>query len=174
MKTLQNKFWQTHRCSPSQPARISPLNLSLNILGRFLGHKFSVESCEGTLGVMRDIWRHEWGGGTWNTGPWHQVSTTNWSIVSTNTTFVTNILILIMDEIGHWGQKQAHYSGPGGAVDINSDVRDVMKRVGEMRWWQHKSSQHFPLLVLGVIIRQDSCVEYHPLWIHTTICKHSD
>ena len=37
-----------------------------------------------------------------------------------------------MDEIGHWGQKQAHYSGPGGAVDINSDVRDVMKSVGEM------------------------------------------
>ena len=63
MKTLQNKFWQTHRCSPSRPARISLLNLSLNILGRFLGRKFSVESCEGTLGVMRDIWRHEWGGG---------------------------------------------------------------------------------------------------------------
>ena len=43
----------------SIPARISPLNLSLNILGRFLGHKFRLERCEGTLGVMRNIWRHE-------------------------------------------------------------------------------------------------------------------
>ena len=78
-------------------------------------------------------------------------------------------MTLIMDEMGHLWQKQAHYSGPAGAVDINSDVGDVMKRVGETRWWQHEfSQQHFPSRVLGVIIiRQDSWGRYQQLWKHT-------
>ena len=80
----------------SIPARISPLNLSLNILGRFLGHKFRLESCEGTLGVMRNIWRHEWDHDeTWNTGALEhdtQSGQQTWSVVSTNITLVTNIL----------------------------------------------------------------------------------
>ena len=159
----------------SVPARISPLNLSLNILGRFLGHKFWLESCEGTLGVMRNIWRHEWDHDeTWNTGALEHDSQSGqqtWSVVSTNSYNPRDKhpMTLIMDEMGHLWQKQAHYSGPAGAVDINSDVGDVMKRVGETRWWQHEfSQQHFPSRVLGVIIiRQDSWGRYQQLWKHT-------